>query len=929
MAKKQTKRQRKFQATGGVQKRLEKGTISKRKGSSGGNNNKNRIGSGTKSSLDKTSKKNDVERNTNNSTTSTTTNYMDDFMGHENLGNLDVDSFFAQVVMEQNDNMDQTTNTKHPLIDDDDEIDEDNDDIEEDDDDEEGEDNDDAKIEASNEIASENDDNDGDNDDDEEVDGDDDDENNEEEEEDGEDGEDDGDEGDEDDENSDLDDDEDIERMEAQMKRQMKKMQTTDPEFHSFLKENEESLLEYNDTDDDNDDNDEDEDDAEDDNDDEAMDDAETTSKSTKQKQKDTDGNVSNVVTTELLQTVLQNAFQKHSMKSLKKLMNIYKSACYINVNIDSSTTTSKKKSTSTDNINNKPLPYSIEPSSKIYDEIMTICFQKLHTEFQYHLLGDNNPDDNDNMEVTSTNDEDNDEAEWNKTVQPKVLERSERWNDMKQVLLSFYRSTLHLLMEVKELEFLSMICQNVKYFIRYMTPFPRISELFLKTFTNLWSAPIDAIENYQIVRLNAFLRIRQLALLQPFPFIEDCLKKTYLAYMKRAKFGNISIHSPTLPTLTFMGNCLVELYNIDYHSSYQHAFVYIRQLALLLRGVMQKKTIESMQQVYCWQYIQCLKLWVAVLSSAAHQENDDHGKVDMKSLTYPLIEVIMGTIRLIPSPVRHLPFRCQCVRLLHQLAASAELFIPTTSILLDCFDWKEFTLTPKKTKESSRATTRGVQLSMMIKFGKEDPLRTHDQLEASMNELFLLLNREIDIYRYSPGFPEYAIRIIVRLRQLNKEIRNPRWKTYIKACIELCDTYTLYAVQGRSKLQQAPREVQLLECLKPISEKSMYERYSDSIRKEQVTLDAINGVSSTAKLSKKRSIEKESNGEDDHDDDEEEDDVASTKAKKKKRKKKKTSATKSMVDLKEHIMEDEKVMEATDQVHEGINWSDDDDDGE
>ena len=686
-------------------------------------------------------------------------------------------------------------------------------------------------------------------------------------------------------------------------------------------------MLEYND-DDEEDADDEEEVENEEGDDDEHMDEAANdTAKSSKQKDSISSG--SNIVTTELLQTVLQNTFQKHSMKALKKLMNIYKSACYININIDTNTTASKNNQSSVDNSkNNKPLlPYSIEPSSKIYDEIMMICFQKLHTEFQYHLLGDSSKsfhedDDDDTTEARTA--KDNDDAEWNKTLQPKVLERSERWNEMKQVLLSFYRSTLHLLMEVKELEFLAMICQNVKFYVRYMTPFPRISELFLKTFINLWSAPIDTIENYQIVRLNAFLRIRQLALLQPFPFIEECLKKTYLAYMKRAKFGNISIHSPTLPTLTFMGNCLVELYNIDYHSSYQHAFVYIRQLALLLRGVMQKKTIESMQQVYGWQYIQCLKLWVAVLSSAAQQQNDDNGKVDMKSLIYPLIEIIMGTLRLIPSPVRHLPYRCHCVRLLHQLAASTELFIPTASIILECFDWKEFTLAPRKTKESNRANTRGVQISMMIKFGKDDPLRTHDQLEASMNELFFLLNREIDLYRYSPGFPEYAIRIIVRLRQLNKEIRNPRWKTYIKACIELCDTYTLYAVQGRSKLQQAPREVQQLECLKPIAEKSMYERYTESVRKEQVTLDAINGVSSATKHANKRSAETDNGDDDDSDEDK---NVKSTKAKKKKRQKKKANAPKSMEDLKEFIMEDEKVMETADQVQEGINWSDDDDD--
>ena len=909
MAKKQTKRQRKFQATGGVQKRLEKGTISKRKGS--------------KNHRPKTT---DASLRHNNHPTDTTTDpaiptATDDFMGAENLGQLDVDSFFAQFAT-------TTTAATHsapraPMNGEEEDHtmeEEDDDDEDDDDEDEEDEDStgDDSKMKAKTNARNVDDE-------EEEDDIEDDDDDDLENDEDGDDDDDD----DDDDDNSDLDDDEDIERMEAQMKRQMKKMQSTDPEFHSFLKENEESLLEYNDTDDDDDADDEEMEEGEGD---EDMDEANTTSKSatTPKKQSDASGAGSNVVTTDLLQSVLQNTFQKHSMKSLKKLMNIYKSACFLNVNIDTSASKKKKSSSANDdgNDHNKPLPYSIEPSSPIYDEIMMICFQKLHLEFRYHLLGNSHApddDDEDDTNEVATPKEDDEAAEWNKTLHPKVLERSERWNEMKQVLLSFYRSTLHLLMEVKELEFLAMICQNTKYYLRFMTPFPRISELFLKTFINLWSAPIDTIENYQVVRLNSFLRIRQLALLQPFPFIEECLKKTYLAYMKRAKFGNISIHSPALPTLTFMGNCLVELYNMDYHSSYQHAFVYIRQLALLLRGVMQKKTIESMQQVYCWQYIQCLRLWVAVLSSAAQQENDDHGKVDMKSLIYPLIEIIVGTIRLIPSPVRHLPYRCHCVRLLQQLAASTELFIPTTSILLECFDWKEFTLVPKKTKESSRATTRGVQLSMMIKFGKEDPLRTHDQLEVSMNELFLLLNREIDLYRYSPGFPEYAIRIIVRLRQLNKEIRNSRWKTYIKACIDLCDTCTLYAVQGRSKLQQAPREVQQLECLKPIPEKSMYERYNDSVRKEQVILDAMNGVPSMAKNAKKRHTDVK-DGDDDEDYDDEENDTSS-KSKKKKRKKKKTGATKTIDDLKEHLMDDEKVMEATDQVQEGIDWSDDDDD--
>jgi len=64
------------------------------------------------------------------------------------------------------------------------------------------------------------------------------------------------------------------------------------------------------------------------------------------------------------------------------------------------------------------------------------------------------------------------------------------------------------------------------------------------------------------------------------------------------------------------MGNCLVELYSLDVDSSYQHAFIYIRQLALHLRAAITKKTKESFQQIYAWQYFNCLRVWSAVIAN-------------------------------------------------------------------------------------------------------------------------------------------------------------------------------------------------------------------------------------------------------------------------------------------------------------------------
>jgi len=63
------------------------------------------------------------------------------------------------------------------------------------------------------------------------------------------------------------------------------------------------------------------------------------------------------------------------------------------------------------------------------------------------------------------------------------------------------------------------------------------------------------------------------------------------------------------MPAIMLMARCLVQLYALDEHSAYQHGFVYIRQLALHLRSAITSKTKDSINNVYCWQYINCLRV--------------------------------------------------------------------------------------------------------------------------------------------------------------------------------------------------------------------------------------------------------------------------------------------------------------------------------
>lgn len=795
---KASKRTRKFNATGGIKGRLEKGTIK----SNGKLRKRKKPTSDRDTAQGPTVKKDMVEERRDQD---------NDFMSEKNLGDLDMDAFFENInksiegeLANQNKELSDSEGSSGSEEDDGDNL----------VDHEEHREKDEEDVTSSSEIDSDSD-------------------------------------------------DENIEKAEARMKAEMAKMKNHDPDFHKFLKENEGSLLHFGGEDDEESHDQVGKVDDVEDHDDEENEDRDSKNEVIE-------------LTPELLEALERGTFKSHGLKALKKLIGAYRSACHLADSISDQEKARPGESGSS---------YSIQ-SSKVYDKLMLMCLNRCHEEFKYHFF--QTQDDIDDGTETESD---------NKPINAKKFENSEKWPDLRPILLSFFRSTLHIMSEAKEPELLALILKALSKYLPMMTPFPRIADATLKSLVNLWSAPLDSSEDYQVVRLHAFVRIRQLALTQPFPFIEDCLKKTYLAYAKRAKFGTGSSVATSLPTLTFMGNCLVELYSLDYHSSYQHAFVYIRQLALILRSAIQKKTAESFQQLFCWQYIHCAKLWVAVLSSAASKPD---GSL-LRSLIYPLTEVILGMCRLSPSPVRHLPLRFHCIRLLQKLAASSEQFIPTTSILLDVLDFKEWSMAPKKTKTGN---ARGIQMQFLLKLPKDDALRTYEQLEAGMSEFILLVEREIELYRYSAGFPEFSVRIVQVLRQFAKQTRNARWRTYCRGCIDTCDKYSKFAVTERSKLHEAPKNIARLECLLPPSTPNMLERHEASIQKEMKDIEASRLVESSKEQSSGSSTD-------------------ASKRKMTPEKKATTKRAKTKTPNKEEMDLDDDILEQEDRVQEGVQWSD------
>lgn len=296
-----------------------------------------------------------------------------------------------------------------------------------------------------------------------------------------------------------------------------------------------------------------------------------------------------------------------------------------------------------------------------------------------------------------------------------------------------------------------------------------------------------DDADNAQL-RVAAILFIRRMAVAVP-ESLDSCLRGVYRTYAANAKF----MTAAGAPAISFMADCVVEMFGLDLTVSYQHMFVALRQLAVLLRSALTTKEKDSFRAVYCWQAVWCMEVWCRVLVTYADKEQ-------LTPLVYPLVQIVLGAAKLLPA-ARYFPLRLRLVRLLNRLGGATGRFVPVSSLLLEVLQFKELNKAPM-----SEGKSRPPEFSTLLKVPKT-VVRTPGFQNEVVFQAMELLAEHLAQWAYSPAFPELLHVPAAQLRAFAKATPVERFRKQARSLLDAAERHAEWVKAKRNAVDFAPKD--------------------------------------------------------------------------------------------------------------------------
>lgn len=368
----------------------------------------------------------------------------------------------------------------------------------------------------------------------------------------------------------------------------------------------------------------------------------------------------------------------------------------------------------------------------------------------------------------------------------------------MTPLLKSHTVSIQHLLENLSDASTLRMTLDSLLNLLPYILSFKKVVREIIKTVAGVWS---DS-SNDEMTRISAFLVLRRLVVISDASLREAVLKQVYQGLVKGAR--NTTIHN--VQGINLMKNTASELWTLDSTVGYTTGFGFIRQLAVHLRSSITNKTKDSYKTVYNWQYVHSLDFWSRVIAAdCGSLKEAEAGKPSpLRPLIYPVVQVTLGALRLIPT-AQYFPLRFQLIRSLLRISSATSTYIPLAPALIEVLQSAEMKKPPKP------STLKALDFSTQIRATKAY-LRTRiyqdgvgEQVAELLSEFFLLWTKNI-------AFPELALPVIVMLKRWVKAMtkkssgnRNAKINSLFALLIQKLEANTRWIEEKRTKIDFAP----------------------------------------------------------------------------------------------------------------------------
>ncbi|EDW03481.1 nucleolar complex protein 2 homolog [Drosophila grimshawi] len=354
-------------------------------------------------------------------------------------------------------------------------------------------------------------------------------------------------------------------------------------------------------------------------------------------------------------------------------------------------------------------------------------------------------------------------------------LHKHKKWVKVRGCLRYYLGDLIRLVEQVSSTNILNVLLKHLHQMAGMVAPFTTLGKTILKRLIVLWATGDET------VRVLAFLCILKITRKQQATMLNHVLKAMYLAYVRNSKF----VSPNTLPGINFMRRSLVEMFALDLNASYQHAFLYIRQLAIHLRNAVILKKKDSFQAVYNWQYINSLRLWSDLLGASAN-------KPQLQPLVYPLVTITTGVIRLIPT-AQYFPLRFHCLQSLISLAKETQTFIPVLPLIVEVLRSNTFN------RKHTAVSMKPQQFTCILRLNKAQ-LAENGFRDEVVEQVCGLLLEYLSHESATLAFSDLVVPVVMALKAYLKECRNANYTRKMKQLLDKIQESARFIEQQRSK---------------------------------------------------------------------------------------------------------------------------------